>query len=66
MDELSKKMHEELSISKHNEILLKAGDVWESVGFDADQETISQKARIYGITLSDCMKFREYWKHYIG
>lgn len=64
-DELTKKMHSELRISKHNDRLMKAGDVWESVGFDADEEEITRKAKIYGITYSDCMQFKEYWKHYI-
>lgn len=64
-DELTDKMHSELSISKHNDRLLKAGDVWEGVGFDADEEKIASKAKIYGITYDDCMQFKEYWKHYI-
>lgn len=64
-EELTTAMHGELRISKHDDTLLKAGDVWESVGFNAGPKDIARKAQLYGITYSDCMQFKEYWKHYI-
>lgn len=60
-EELTEKMHAEFTVTKEDEILLRAGCVWNILKKDATKEQIVEQAREYGITYEAAMKHRDYW-----
>ena len=60
-EELTEKMHSEFTVSKEIQIKHKAGCVWETVPANATKHEIEEKAKWYGITYEDCMKYRSEW-----
>ena len=61
-EELTKKMHSELSVSKDIEIKHKAGCVWDilKVKHPSEKE-IKDRCKSYGISYEDAMKWKDFW-----
>ena len=62
IEELTTKMHSELSVSRETEVCHRAGCVWLVVNFDASKELVTAAAKDYGITYEAAMKYRDYWR----
>lgn len=60
-DEFTATMHSEFAILHEDEIMLKTGYVWDNLLWDANEEEISHRAKKYGITYEDCMRYKEHW-----
>ena len=60
-EELTEKMHSELTVSEQIEIKHKAGCVWQRVPANATKKEVSAIAEIYGISYEDCIKYRAEW-----
>ena len=60
-EEFTAALLSELTISPEDEIMLKAGCVWDNLVWDASEEEISHRAKIYGITYEDCIRHKEHW-----
>ena len=65
-EELTEKMHSELTVTKAQEVKLRAGCVWNVLKKDATKEQIVEQAREYGITYEAAMKHRDYWLERYG
>lgn len=62
IDELTEKMHSELSVSEEDEIKLRTGCVWHTwCDKDSCKEDVEKYAKIYSVSYDDAMKWKDYW-----
>jgi len=71
-EELTEKMHSEFTVTKDEEIQLRAGCVWRLSKYDRtkgdfvwSEEEARKEAKKYGISYEDCMKHKEYWRRIV-
>ena len=61
-EELTKTMHSEFTISKEDDVKLKAGCVWDILKFETPtHEEILDRCKSYNISYEDAIKWRDFW-----
>ena len=61
-DDFTEKMLSEFPITEKSREMLKAGTIWQIVGFSARKEDIEFHANIYQISYEAVMRWKRYWQ----
>lgn len=62
-DEFTEKMHSEFTVDDETDKKHRVGCVWRLIGFEPSKDKLEYWANSYGVSVSDCMKWKSYWEN---